>query len=89
MWKNYPVSERDIGIVLEQMKYILTDEEEDSVSSLSESQMKDFIEGFWEKLVPYTSFNVSKVVNEYFDRGKHRQKAKRNVSSTRVLTQTQ
>ena len=67
-WENYPVFQRDIDVVIEQMKYIMTDEEIESVSPLSASEKKSFVEGFWEKIVPDTTFILDKVMNEYFGR---------------------
>ncbi|MFC1558465.1 GWxTD domain-containing protein [candidate division KSB1 bacterium] len=67
-WDNYPVLQRDIDVVIEQMKYIMTDEELENVSSLSENEKKAFFEGIWKRIVPDTTFNLENVVDEYFGR---------------------
>lgn len=68
MWENYPTSERDLNLSSEQMKYILTDEEYNKVSSLNEEEKRKFFFGFWEKIDVDTTTHGQRLMEEYFRR---------------------
>ena len=68
LWENYPVLERDIKKSLEQMKYIFTEEEYKTSSSMNQKEAIDFFISFWIKFDSDTTTEKNEVMEEYFRR---------------------
>ena len=68
LWENYPILERDLNFSIEQMKYILTDEEYDRISSENIDEKRDSFNKYWKDMDQDTTTERNEVMEEYFRR---------------------
>jgi len=68
LWENFPISALHINTAFEQMKYILTEEEYEKISSMNQAEKKDFFIDFWKEFDIDTTIEKNEVMEEYFRR---------------------
>ncbi|MFC1563269.1 GWxTD domain-containing protein, partial [candidate division KSB1 bacterium] len=68
LWENYPISEVDIELIIEQMKYIFSDEEYEKTTTMNRDEMSKFFNGFWSEIDIDTTTGGNEVMEEYFRR---------------------
>ncbi|MFC1513919.1 GWxTD domain-containing protein [candidate division KSB1 bacterium] len=67
-WTDRPIDSYDFELSLEQMEYILTDEEKERVKNFDDTTKKIFFEQYWNSKDPTPDTQRNELLEEYFHR---------------------
>ncbi len=68
LWENFPITKVDIEPAIEQMKYVLSDEEYEKTSLMNRDEKSEFFDNFWSEYDLDTTTVENEVMKEYFKR---------------------
>ncbi|MFC1477338.1 GWxTD domain-containing protein [candidate division KSB1 bacterium] len=67
-WINRPIDSYDIDLSLEQMKYFLSDSDNDYIRTLTDEGKRTFFRDYWKDRDPFEETEVNELMEEYFHR---------------------